>query len=111
MLYILKQTGIKLSLPINVILDAAIYLKVLEREKFDCNSLFLKNKEKFDTDILLEACLYLASKINEIDSLRVRDIVNVTLYSINEYSFLKFKKNEPNFAEEGILKVASTPCN
>jgi hypothetical protein len=57
--------------------------------------------------VILTASLYLASKINEFDKIRIRDFLNVTLYSFNEHKFIQDVLKDKNLErsmelEEGI---------
>ena len=63
-------------------------------------------------EILVCASLYLASKINEIDTVRIRDFVNVTMYCVNEFIYVEKVTNDATFVdmpsqeiEDGILLI------
>lgn len=78
-LSLIRSTAIKLSLPINVILDASLFARSLLSEPEPC-----------DPTLLISASLYLSAKINEQDGrVRVRDILNTALYTIKEYWYIQ----------------------
>ena len=51
--------------------------------------------------------MYLSSKLNEFDKLRIRDFLNVALYTLNEHAYIQTLKNDESVKsgaeiEEGI---------
>ena len=62
--------------------------------------------------MLVSACLYLSSKINELEGrVRIRDFLNVVLYSIKEMQhFVELLKStqEVGEVEDGIFIVAGS---
>ena len=79
LLYLLRSIGIKLNLPIGVILDASLFLR-----RYLGSGSNIETHQR-GTVILLTACLYLSSKINEEEGrVRVRDFLNVAFYAYKE---------------------------
>ena len=70
---VIKEIGMRLHFPIQVINDASsYYYKMFEHA----------TAAHFTFETVLIACIYLSSKVNE-ETRRVRDIINVVLYTLN----------------------------
>jgi hypothetical protein len=93
LLKFVRSTGIKLQLPMNVILDAILYVRAyMTHESFPDSS--------HDQVMLVSASLYLSTKVNEYfgnenGQIRIRDFLNVAIYAQKEGEYFeKLKKDD-----------------
>ncbi|CDW85544.1 UNKNOWN [Stylonychia lemnae] len=102
----MRHISIKLKLPLNVFLDAGLFVRILvENEN-------LTNLDKDKLILYISTTFYLSSKINEFDKVRIRDIINICYYQFNESDYVRrilqdYKENqEPKVEiEDGIWLI------
>jgi len=88
---VLRDSAVKLELPIEVIGDAILYANQFLNHQNTESQISTINSEQ--APILLCACMLLSAKVNEQDRVRLRDILNVTYFSINELNYINQKSS------------------
>lgn len=104
-LKLIRSTGIKLSLPISVILDGVIYARLLIQDMREQEGKPISNVTMSETsepllEVLIATTLYLSSKVNEVEGrVRTRDFLNVAIFAIKEEYYITQSLAESSLKE------------